>query len=393
MVNWKSLLTRRYRYWFNKVKKKSRKSYEVKPSLRSPLYIVTAGIQCVWSVVVASYIVEHIVNHQSSRKVNIIASEVNHLFEQLAFVLLPLAFIIPPILSRRRWRSQCVKVINCTIIFVLAVYAVSSICFAAISLISEQIEFFVQLHILVSQTIVAIIVCISLLYLNLRVGGLNLFKDEDFISLQGYIHGAEILVIAGASILSAMDNLIHLEPDHQFTNEAASSDRLSVADAHQELNHYHNVTIRLSEDRLSESDFFRYKKKMHPFFLISFLLLVQYRLVEIFVVGDFMFKSKCLIYFITQSLCVFRHYIFVHCSHIVPGEARERSAKFLSQYNMTPLERDIANSKEPTELLCNFLTSMPFYPRISCGCEGDEDEEEESFSRTKAKPQQEDIFV
>ena len=61
----------------------------------------------------------------------------------------------------------------------------------------------------------------------------------------------------------------------------------------------------------------------------------------------------------------------------MPREAREKTARFLSQYNMTELEREIANSKEPTELFCDFLTSMPFYPRISCGCQGDEDEKED----------------
>ena len=51
---------------------------------------------------------------------------------------------------------------------------------------------------------------------------------------------------------------------------------------------------------------------------------------------------------------------------MVPREARERSTKFLSQYNMTSLERNVANSKSWNQLIWHFLLSMPFYPKCRC---------------------------
>ena len=51
---------------------------------------------------------------------------------------------------------------------------------------------------------------------------------------------------------------------------------------------------------------------------------------------------------------------------MVPREARERSIKFLSQYNMTTLERNVINSKSWNQLIWHFLLSMPSYPKWRC---------------------------
>ena len=51
---------------------------------------------------------------------------------------------------------------------------------------------------------------------------------------------------------------------------------------------------------------------------------------------------------------------------MVPREARERSTKFLSQYNMTTLERNVINSKSWNQLIWHFLLSMPAYPKWRC---------------------------
>ena len=58
---WRPLLLRRYRFWFNRVKKKSRKTNWFHPSLRTPVYTFISLFHVVCLV---AWIIVHFTNHK-----------------------------------------------------------------------------------------------------------------------------------------------------------------------------------------------------------------------------------------------------------------------------------------------------------------------------------------
>ena len=99
---WRPLLLRRYRFWFNRVKKKSRKSNEFHPSLRTPVYTIISLFQVVCSGALIAWIIVHFKNHKPPKDHFEIIAEVHLCFDQLALFLLPLIFILPPVMPRKQ---------------------------------------------------------------------------------------------------------------------------------------------------------------------------------------------------------------------------------------------------------------------------------------------------
>ena len=297
MVNWewRPLLLRRYRLWFNRVKKKSRKTNEFLPSLRTPAYTAISLFHVVCSFTLFAWIIAHFINHKELEDLFEIIGEINLCFDQLALFLLPLVFIVPPLLPRKQCRSCVFKVLIWILITVLVLDALSSIFYGAqaiFEVFDDDKKFYATFHIFLSQTIVAIVVCKCLQYLSFRTESLNyinqVVKDDEFFSKQGFIHGAEILVMAGFAIFSALEKTIE-DHSHPRKKSEASETHQRILEV---LGFNHNHTNRginedfkqlheffegITKDRFSEDSLLKELRKWHPWFFSTFLLLIQLR--------------------------------------------------------------------------------------------------------------------
>ena len=133
-----------------------------------------------------AWIIVHITNHKEPEDLFEISGEINLCFDQSTLFLLPLIFIILPLLPRKQCRSHGVIVLIWILVSVLVLDVLSSIFFGAqaiFEVFDDDKKFYATCHIFLTQTIVAIVVCN---YIN------QVDKDE-FFSMQGFIHGTEIL--------------------------------------------------------------------------------------------------------------------------------------------------------------------------------------------------------
>ena len=296
---WRPLLLRRYRFWFNRVKKKSRKSNEFHPSLRTPVYTIISLFQVVCSGALIAWIIVHFKNHKPPKDHFEIIGEVNLCFDQLALFLLPLIFILPPVLPRKQCRSRVFKVLiwilfsmlvldvlTSILLGILAFFAVSA---AGVDDVEADKHFFDECHIFLTQTIVAIVVCKSLQYLSSRIKFLNYInqvpKDDEFFSMQGLLHGAEIVVMAGFAILSALEKLVndHTHPIQESKSETqqrileVTGLNHTTRDISEDFKHLHEYIETFTKDTFSEDSLLEYLRKWHPWFFATFLFLIQLR--------------------------------------------------------------------------------------------------------------------
>ena len=319
------------------------------------------------------------------------------ILELLILVLLPLDLLVPQCLPTPTSRHHCSMFFNLATLTVAVGYAfsggfmllfieadqvVGEIKDANISAQldnqstldlkeNETLKRYDQLRILIIQVLISSVFVASVLYLSIyNLNYRTTVKDQDevekFSSNQGNIHGFQLLLIAAATVLVSINEGIEVGlyevvgvPEQPHLDEGyRTSVNASSGRAERFYTYYNTRTVVINDDddveveeRLSlEGNFDR-----HQHDLLGWSL-------------DHLGNLQGVFIFTLLLLVQIRHYTFVHYDFFSINESRRRLTRFMEQYEMSPVERQLANSKECSHFCLDYMCSHSIYPRCSFDC-------------------------
>ena len=232
-----------------------------KPSLRNIGYTICVLFQCAWILYVFIYMVKLLVEGPKSPCQSPdddechVASFANHVMEQVVKISVPLFFFIPPLLPHLIWRTNVYLGLTIFSAVTLLGYVISSVYLFSLCMEIKLLSFF---NVNMMEIVTSLVLVVCVLYLGYRRDYIFGFVVERQLEAQsaelGRIYTVELLVVTGTGIVAAM------EGDYEHTLTSACSDTLAQ---HTDL-----YTLSTKPTLAGLQTF-------HPWYFISFILLVQ----------------------------------------------------------------------------------------------------------------------
>jgi len=170
----------------------------------------------IWNILILVEVGKLLSEWEDNLETYLTAGKLSHLFSLFLSFLLPLLFMLPIAQASRATRKNMFICISSILGVILACFCIANLCFLILCPIKQLPHF---LQIIVIQVFVSFVMWICLVYLNHKIVflfPLKLLSSADkkgtqrIMEVQGNIYGAQLVIVGGAAILSAIDGNLEL---------------------------------------------------------------------------------------------------------------------------------------------------------------------------------------